>query len=207
MLQIIRFTVPHSIIFTFKSMQMTIHPLADVQSQSIGAGTQIWQFSVVLKGAAIGENCNLNCHTFVENDVVIGSNVTLKAGVFLWDGITVEDNVFIGPNATFINDKFPRSKQYPERNLRTTLRFQCSIGANATIQGGITIGRYAIVGAGAVVTKDVPDYALVIGSPARVAGWVDEHGNKLQELPDGSYVNTEGDRFLLNDDRLERLKS
>ena len=145
-----------------------IHNLADVQSDKIGAGTRIWQFCVVLPGAEIGENCNICAHVLVENDVRLGNNVTVKSGVQLWDGISVEDGVFIGPNATFTNDLFPRSKAYPEKFSRTTLKHGCSIGANATILAGTTIGENAMVGAGAVVTKDVPANAVVVGNPARV---------------------------------------
>ncbi len=145
-----------------------IHPLADVQTEKIGANTRIWQYAVVLAGASIGENCNINCHTFIENDVVIGNNVTVKSGVFLWDGIRVGDNVFIGPNATFVNDRYPRSKQYPESFQVTTIENGASIGANATILGGLTIGENAMIGAGAVVTKDVPANTLWVGNPARM---------------------------------------
>jgi acetyltransferase-like isoleucine patch superfamily enzyme len=145
-----------------------IHELADVKSNHIGEGTRIWQFCVVLEGAKIGKGCNLCAHTLVEGDVVIGDNVTLKSGVYLWDGTRIEDNVFIGPNATFTNDSMPRSKVYPENFQGITIKFGASIGANATILPGITIGRYAMVGAGAVVTKDVPDFSVVIGNPAKI---------------------------------------
>jgi acetyltransferase-like isoleucine patch superfamily enzyme len=147
--------------------ECTIHPLADVQSKNIGSGTRIWQFVVILSGARIGEDCNLNAHTLVENDVVVGNRVTVKSGVFLWDGLRVEDDVFIGPNATFTNDKFPRSKQYPETFQPTVLGKGCSIGANSTILGGVTIGAGALIGAGSVVTKDVPPGELWVGNPAR----------------------------------------
>lgn len=159
-----------------------IHPLANVRTPNVGEKTFIWQFAVVLSGATIGNNCNINCHTFIENNVVIGDNVTVKPGVYLWDGITVEDNVFIGPNATFTNDKFPRSKQYPEAFQSIHLKKGCSIGANATILGGITIGAYAIIAAGSVVTRDVPEFALVKGNPARISGYVNEHGVKTNEF-------------------------
>ncbi|HVZ55533.1 MAG TPA: acyltransferase [Chitinophagaceae bacterium] len=155
------------------------HPTADVQSKQIGKGTLIWQFAVVLEGARIGENCNINCHTFVENDVVLGNNVTVKSGVYLWDGIEVEDDVFIGPNATFVNDNHPRSKQYPEKFLRTRICRGASIGANATILGGITIGQYAMIGAGSVVTRNVPPFTMVYGNPARVIGKVDRSGKLI----------------------------
>jgi UDP-2-acetamido-3-amino-2,3-dideoxy-glucuronate N-acetyltransferase len=147
-----------------------IHPSADVQTQAVGEGTRIWQYTVVLPGARIGRDCNLNAHCLVENDVVIGDRVTLKSGVYLWDGTTVEDDVFIGPNATFTNDKFPRSRRKPERFQRIVLKCGASIGANATILGGVTIGEGAIVGAGSVVTRDVPPGVIVRGNPAREAG-------------------------------------
>jgi len=147
-----------------------IHPSADVQTAVVGEGTQIWQYVVVLPGARIGRDCNINAHCLVENDVVIGDRVTLKSGVFLWDGITVEDDVFIGPNATFTNDRFPRSRRRPEIFQRIVLRRGASIGANATILGGVTVGEGALVGAGAVVTRDVPPGVIVRGNPAREAG-------------------------------------
>lgn len=145
-----------------------IHALSDVMTQNIGSDTNIWQFCVVLKGAKIGSNCNINAQCLIENDVVIGDNVTVKCGVQLWDGIVVEDNVFIGPNVTFSNDKRPRSKVYPEQFLKTIVKKGASIGANATILPGITIGENAMIGAGSVVTKDVPDNATVYGNPAKV---------------------------------------
>lgn len=144
-----------------------IHPLADCQSTQIGEGSRVWQFTVVLPGARIGRDCNVNAHCFIENDVVLGDAVTVKSGVYLWDGMRVEDRVFIGPNVSFTNDKFPRSKQYPSEFAVTTLREGCSIGAGAVICPGVTIGRGAMVAAGAVVTKDVPEGVLAIGVPAR----------------------------------------
>lgn len=146
---------------------MNIHPLADVKSQNIGKNTFVWQFCVILEGAKIGENCNINCQVFIENDVLIGNNVTIKPGVQIWDGITVEDNVFIGPNATLTNDLKPRSKQYPQTFLRTIIKAGASIGANATILPGITIGENAIIGAGSVVIKNVPANTIWVGNPAR----------------------------------------
>lgn len=143
-----------------------IHHLADCQSSSIGARSKIWQFSIILAGARIGDDCNVNAHCLIENDVRLGDRVTIKCGVYLWDGITLEDDVFIGPNATFTNDKVPRSKHYPERFLRTTVKAGASVGAGAVILPGITVGEHAMVGAGAVVTKDVPAGAVVYGNPA-----------------------------------------
>jgi acetyltransferase-like isoleucine patch superfamily enzyme len=145
-----------------------IHPLADCQSSQIGAGSRVWQFTVVLAQAVIGSNCNINSHCFIENDVVVGDHVTVKCGVYLWDGMRVEDHVFIGPNVTFTNDKTPRSKVYPDAFLPTVIKAGASIGAGAVILPGLTIGRRAMIGAGAVVTRDVPDDAVVYGDAARV---------------------------------------
>lgn len=167
-----------------------IHPLADVQSGYIGDDTTIWQYVVVLKDARIGKNCNINALVFVENDVVIGDNVTVKSGVQIWDGVRLEDNVFVGPNATFTNDLLPRSKVRPERFEQTVVRHHASIGANATIVAGVTIGEYALVGAGAVVTKDVPPHGLVYGNPAKLRGYVCNCGKKAEEFsrcPDCGY--------------------
>ena len=150
-----------------------IHPLADVHATQIGPTTTVWQFCVVLKDAVIGDNCNINAHCLVENDVVIGDNVTVKCGVYLWDGLRVGDNVFIGPNATFTNDRYPRSKQYPDSFPQTVIEHHASIGAGAVILPGVTIGHHAMVGAGAVVTRDVPPCALVLGNPARVVRMLD----------------------------------
>lgn len=154
---------------------MFIHPLSDVQSNNIGEGTRIWQFAVVLKEATIGRNCNICAHTLIENDVVLGDNVTAKSGVYIWDGTTIGNNVFIGPCATFTNDKMLRSKVYPEAFARITIEDHASIGANATLLPGITIGKHAMVGVGAVVTKDVPDYAVVVGAPAKVVRYIKQN--------------------------------
>ena len=147
---------------------MFIHPTSDVQTPNIGHKTNIWQFCVILPEAVIGDNTNICSHCFIENNVVVGNNVTIKSGVQLWDGIILEDDVFIGPNVTFSNDKHPRSKQYPESFLKTVVAKGASIGANATILPSITIGEGAMIGAGSVVTKDVPANKTVIGNPARV---------------------------------------
>ena len=155
---------------------MNIHPLADVQSDQIGEGTIVWQFAIILPKAIIGKNCNINCHTFIENDVVIGDRVTIKSGVYIWDGLRIEDDVFIGPNATFVNDKYPRSKKYADKFQETKIGKSASIGANATILGGISIGEFAMVGAGSVVTKNIEPYTLVYGNPARIIGKVDANG-------------------------------
>ena len=144
-----------------------IHNLADVQTTNIGENTRVWQFCVILSGAVIGDHCNINCQVFIENDVRIGDNVTIKPGVQIWDGITIEDQVFIGPNVTFTNDMMPRSKQYPERFLKTIIKKGASLGANATILPGVTIGENAMIGAGSVVLKDVPANTVWVGNPAR----------------------------------------
>ncbi|MDD2272283.1 MAG: WxcM-like domain-containing protein [Desulfuromonadaceae bacterium] len=153
-------------------MSIITHKLSDVQSSNIGTGTKIWQYVVVLENAVIGEECNICSHCFIENDVVIGNRVTVKCGVQIWDGIRIENDVFIGPNATFTNDMFPRSKQYPDMFAQTVIQNGASIGANATILAGITIGRNSMIGAGAVVTKNVPPNAIVVGNPARITGYV-----------------------------------
>ena len=156
-----------------------IHELADVQTQNIGEGTRIWQFVVILKEAQIGKNCNINCHCFVENDVIIGDNVTLKSGVYIWDGIRIANHVFIGPNVTFVNNPKPRSQHYPEKHIGANIEEGVSIGANATIMGNLTIGKYALIGAGSVVTKDIAPYTLWYGNPAEHKGFVTKEGKTL----------------------------
>ena len=148
------------------------HPQALVESPHIGAGTRVWAFAHILPGARIGADCNICDGVFVENDVVVGDRVTVKCGVQLWDGVTLEDDVFVGPNATFTNDAFPRSRVHPDRFLRTTVQRGASIGANATILPGITIGSGAMIGAGSVVTRDVAPGTVVVGNPARMLGTV-----------------------------------
>lgn len=155
-----------------------VHPQAICESSSIGENTRIWAFAHVLPNAKIGEECNICDGVFVENDVVVGNRVTIKCGVQLWDGVELEDDVFIGPNATFANDKFPRSKVYPEKFARTLIAKGASIGANATILPGITVGRNAMIGAGAVVTRSVPPNAIVVGNPAKIVGYVDAKSDK-----------------------------
>ncbi len=153
-------------------MNHFVHPLACCESSEIGERTRVWAFAHVLPGARIGADCNICDHVFIENDVIVGDRVTVKCGVQLWDGLRVEDDVFIGPNATFTNDRFPRSKHYPEAFAQTTLGRGASIGANATILPGVSIGQHAMVGAGAVVTRPVPPHAIVMGNPARITGYV-----------------------------------
>lgn len=149
------------------------HPQALCESENIGQNTRVWAFCHILPNAVIGDDCNICDHVFIENDVKVGNRVTVKCGVQLWDGTVIEDDVFIGPNATFTNDLFPRSKAYPEKFLQTLVKKGASIGANATVLPGLVIGLNAMVGAGAVVTKSVPDNAIVMGNPARITGYVD----------------------------------
>lgn len=146
--------------------QPFLHPLSDIQSKHIGDDTKIWQFCVVLPAAKIGSNCNICSHGFIENKVSIGNNVTIKNGVYLFDGMVIEDDVFIGPNATFTNDKYPKSKNYPDDFPKTLIKKGASIGAGAIVLPGITIGENALIGAGAIVTKDVAAHDIVYGLPA-----------------------------------------
>lgn len=148
-----------------------VHPQALCESDQVGDRTRIWAFAHILLGARVGSDCNICDHVFIENDVVIGDRVTVKCGVQLWDGIRVEDDVFIGPNVTFTNDPFPRSKEHLRQYATTLVRAGASLGANATVLPGITIGINAMVGAGAVVTRSVPPHAIVVGNPARITGY------------------------------------
>lgn len=150
-----------------------IHPKADVASCTIGEGTKIWQFVVVLQGARIGHDCNICANTLIEGGVVLGDRVTVKSGVQLWDGTVINDDVFIGPNATFTNDQYPRSKQHGVQFLGITVDKGASIGANSTLLPGITVGEGAMVGAGSVVTMDVPANAVVAGNPAKIIRYID----------------------------------
>ena len=144
-----------------------IHQLSDCQNQNIPESTNIWQYCVVLSGARLGENCNIRSHCFIENEVVIGNNVTVKCGVQIWDGIELEDNVMIGSNVTFTNDMYPRAKNPDWKLLKTKVCKGASVGAGSTLLPGITIGEYAMIGAGSVVTKNVPAGEIWVGNPAR----------------------------------------
>jgi acetyltransferase-like isoleucine patch superfamily enzyme len=167
------------------------HPLALVESDDVGPGTRIWAFAHVMAGARLGSNCNVCNHAFVESGVSIGNNVTLKNNVCVWVGVTLEDDVFVGPNATFTNDRFPRSSRMAEARKRSSRRENwlertivergASIGANATILPGIRVGRYSMIAAGALVTADVPPFALMIGAPAHCAGHLCRCGQKLRD--------------------------
>lgn len=167
------------------STEIFVHPQGLCESGTVGVGSRVWAFAHVLPGAVIGSNCNICDHVFIENDVVVGDDVTVKCGVQLWDGLRVGNRVFIGPNATFTNDRFPRSKQYPDQFLHTTLEDGVSIGANATILPGLRIGAGAMVGAGAVVTRDVPPNAVVVGNPAVIVSYQDNSGVHKGKAPTG----------------------
>lgn len=175
----------------------TIHSHALVETNQIGEGTRVWAFVHILEGAVIGSGCNICDHCYIENGVSIGNNVTVKCGIYIWDGVTIEDDVFLGPNVVFTNDIRPRSKQYIEP-AKTIIKKGASIGANSTILAGNTIGEYAMTGIGSVITRDVPDYALVYGNPARIKGWVDEQGNKLTETKPGIWKSINGLTYVSN---------
>lgn len=174
-----------------------IHETALVQTSKIGVTTNVWQFVVILPNAEIGDNGNICSHCFIENEVKIGDNVTIKCGVQIWDGITIKDHVFIGPNVTFTNDLYPRSKKYAEEWAKTTIETGASLGANATIMAGLTIGAFAMVGAGSVVTKDVSPYTLWYGNPAKHKGYVTKDG----EILDLHLRSKEQQQYILLDDK------
>ena len=152
--------------------KIQIHKSAEVFTKKIGIGTRVWQNTVILKNAIIGKNCNINCNCFVENDVKIGNSTTIKSGSYLWDGASIGNNVFIGPNVTFINDKYPKSKKKPKFFLKTTIEDDASVGAASILMPGITVGRGSIIGAGSLVTKSVPSYTVVAGSPAKIINYI-----------------------------------
>lgn len=187
------------------SVATLIHPQALLdEGVSVGAGTRIWAFSHILSGASVGTDCNICDHTLIEGKVSIGDRVTLKSGVYLWDGLIVEDDVFIGPAAVFTNDQRPRSKKHPDEYPETHLARGCSIGANATILPGVRVGRWAMVGAGSVVTRDVEEFSLVYGNPARFVGWVCICGDSLTIDESGSVECSCGSRYVLDGGRLNR---
>jgi UDP-2-acetamido-3-amino-2,3-dideoxy-glucuronate N-acetyltransferase len=158
-----------------------VHPHALVETERIGEGTRVWAFAHVMKDAVIGSHCNICDHAFVESNVVLGNGVTIKNGVAIWDGVSLGDHVFVGPNAVFTNDLNPRAevKKSAAQFVSTEVQEGASIGANATIVCGTTVGRYAFIGAGTVVIRDVPAYAMMVGNPARQIGFMCECGEKL----------------------------
>ncbi len=164
------------------------HPQALVESEQIGSGTRIWAFAHVMHGASIGVNCNIGDQCYIEGGVIIGDDVVIKNGVSLWEGVTIEDRVFIGPNVSFTNDLWPRAKQYKDAYDRMTIKRGASIGANATLIAPVVIGQYALVGAGAVVSKDVNDFAIVTGNPGRQTGCVCKCSRRL--IFDENYKTT-----------------
>ncbi len=159
--------------------QFFVHAKALVETDAIGPGTRIWAFTHVMSGAALGSNCNVGEQCFIEHNVTIGNDVVVKNGVALWEGVAIEDGVFVGPNAVFTNDRNPRAKLFRDP-VETFVRRGASIGANATIRCGVEIGRWAMVGAGAVVTHDVPEFAVVAGNPARIIGYSCVCGERLR---------------------------
>jgi len=174
-------------------MNYKLHPTSDVQSTNIGERTIIWQFCVILKDAVIGRNCNINFNVFIENDVIVRDNVTVKSGVQLWNGLRIGNDVFIGPNVTFTNDMVPRSKAHNESYEKTIIDEGASIGANATIITGNTIGRYAFIGAGSVITKPVPSFTLWYGNPAEHKGFITKEG-KILSL---DLIGKDGVKYIL----------
>ena len=184
----------------------TVHETALVGTDDIGAGTRIWAFCNVQSGASIGDDCNVGDHCFIESGVIVGHRVTIKNGVSLWNGVRIEDDAFIGPHAVFTNDVYPRSKAYHDQPARTDIRKGATIGANATIIAGHSIGSCAFVGAGAVVTTDVPAHTLWLGNPARMAGYVDRAGRRMEfeEQPDGRRLarGSDGEAYTLVEDKV-----
>ena len=174
-----------------------VHPNALVESDDIGKDTRIWAFAHVLKNVKIGEDCNLCDYVFVESGVIIGSRVTIKNGISVWSGVIIEDDVFLGPNCVLTNDLYPRSKGYSE-HITTLIKQGASVGANATIICGNTLGRYSMTGAGVVVTKDVPDFALVVGNPAKFKYWVAKTGEKLNFNTENTAADSKGNKYILN---------
>jgi acetyltransferase-like isoleucine patch superfamily enzyme len=185
-----------------------IHPDALVdEGANVGSGTRVWAFAHILSGAVVGEDCNICDHTFIEGKVRLGSRNTLKCGVFLWDGVVTEDDVFIGPAVAFVNDLRPRSRNALWKCTATLLREGCSIGANATILAGLSIGRFAMVSAGAVVTRDVPDYALVVGNPARFRRWLCQCGQNLTFRRSSAVCNCGRRYHMTNKSKVEEVNS
>ena len=181
-----------------KKKSYYVHQKALVESDYIGEGTNIWAFVHILKGAIIGQNCNIGNHCYIEENVTIGNDVVIKNGISIWSGVIVEDLVFIGPNVSFTNDKIPRAKVYRKEYDKILIKIGASIGANATLIAPIVIGEYAIIGAGSVITKDVPDYGLFYGNPAKLKAWVCKCGKKLLFDNDKKTMCSCRNKFILN---------
>jgi len=186
-----------------------VHPHALVESDNVGPGTRIWAFAHVMSGARVGARCNICDHAFIESGATVGNGVTVKNGVAIWDCVTVEDDVFLGPNCALTNDLNPRANRHKSRVelVETRICANATVGANATIVCGVTIGRGAFIGAGAVVVRSVPDFALVVGNPARQTGWMCACAEKLKltvTAPRGSSAKCErcGCTFALMDNGL-----
>jgi acetyltransferase-like isoleucine patch superfamily enzyme len=182
-----------------------IHEKAWSESKNIGINTKVWAFTHILPESEIGSECNIGEHCYIENDVIIGNDVTIKNGISIWDGITIEDKVFLGPNMVFTNDIMPRSKNRENVLVKTLVKKGASIGANATIIGGCTIGQYAMIGAGSVVTKDVMDFSLCYGNPAKHKGFICKCGAKLAFVNNNAICSC-GLRYILDNNGICRLK-
>lgn len=180
-----------------------IHPSSIVESTDIGNDTRIWAFVHILNDVSIGSNCNICDHCFIEQNVQIGNNVTVKSGIYIWEGVIIKDDVFLGPNVVFTNNPRPRSKRYVPVSP-TLLMEGASVGANSTILAGITLGKYCMTGIGSVITKDVPDHALVYGNPARIKGWVDESGQKLKQHSPSEWISEDGILYEKSETGLRR---
>lgn len=183
-----------------------VHPLALCEATDIGKDTRIWAFSHIMKDVKIGTECNFGDHSFVESKVKIGNRVTVKNGVAIWHGVTIEDDVFLGPNCVLTNDLFPRSKVYHSEDIPTLIKKGASIGANATIICGITIGEYAMIGAGSVVKKDVLPYSLVVGIPAKVIGYVGIDGQRLEFNSENNARDKDGNIYKLENGKVRIVK-
>ncbi|HYF03952.1 MAG TPA: acyltransferase [Patescibacteria group bacterium] len=183
-----------------------VHEKAMCESE-VGEGTRIWAYAHVMKNATVGKNCNIGEHSFVESGAIVGDNCTIKNGVAIWDGVKLESDVFVGPYATFTNDMVPRTKSISSEFhlVSTTIKRGSSIGANATIICGTVLGQFCMIGAGSVVTKDVPDFALVYGNPAKVCGWVSMEGERLDFSKGDEVSDSKGRRYLFKDNKISLL--
>lgn len=178
-----------------------IHPTAIVLTDKIGPNTDVWQFVVIREGSSVGDGCNINGFVGIDTDVVIGNHCTVKSGTFIGSGVRVEDHVFIGPYVCFVNDRHPRSRIPARTRPIITLEKGCTIGAQVIIHEGLRVGRYALIGAGSILTKDVPAHALMAGRPARRVGWVDEDGDPLEQVGD-LWRSKDGRTFCVEEGQL-----